>query len=77
MEDYLDEVKHVAERIQKLEKAIGEAIAQARPEIREVVAALQALRGVGPLTAATVVAELGSLERLESPRQLMGHAGVA
>ena len=76
VEDYLDEVKHVAERIQKLEKAIGEAIAQARPEIREVVAALQALRGVGPVTAATVVAELGSLERLESPRQLMGHAGM-
>jgi transposase len=76
LEDYLAEVKHVAERIQKLEKAIGEAVAKARPEIREVVAALQALRGVGPVTAATVVAELGSLERFESPRQLMGHAGM-
>lgn len=76
LEDYLAEVKHVAERIQKLEKVIGEAVAQARPEIREVVAALQALRGVGPVTAATVVAELGSLERFESPRQLMAHTGV-
>lgn len=76
LEDYLAEVKHVAERIQRLEKTVEEAVAQARPEIREVVAALQALRGVGPVTATTVVAELGSLQRFDSPRQLMGHAGV-
>lgn len=76
LEDYLAEVKHVSERIQKLEKVIDEVVAKARPEIREVVAALQALRGVGPVTAATIVSELGSLNRFESPRQLMGHAGI-
>jgi transposase len=76
LEDYLAEVKHVAGRIQRLENTVEEAVAQARPEIREVVAALQALRGVGPVTATTVVAELGSRQRFDSPRQLMGHAGV-
>src|SRR5205085_9849829 len=46
LEDYLNEVKHVAERIIKLEKAIDEAVQQAPPEIRAVIEALQALRGV-------------------------------
>jgi transposase len=42
LQDYLDEVKHVAERIVKLEKAIDEAVRQSPPEIRAVVEALQA-----------------------------------
>ena len=76
LEDYLNEVKHVCERIQKLEKVIDAAVAQARPEIREVVAALQALRGVAKVSAVTIVSELGSLTRFPSPRQLMGHTGI-
>lgn len=76
LQDYLDEVKHVAERIVKLEKAIDEAIRQAPAEIRAVIEALQALRGVAQTTAATIVSELGSLSRFESPRQLMGYSGL-
>jgi transposase len=76
LEDYLNEVKHVAERIVKLEKAIDEAVRQAPPEIRRVIEALQALRGVAQTTAATIVSELGSLSRFESPRQLMGYSGL-
>jgi transposase len=76
LQDYLDEVKHVAERIVKLEKAIDEAVRQAPPEIRAVIEALQALRGVAQTTAATIVSELGSLSRFESPRQLMGYSGL-
>jgi len=76
LEDYLNEVKHVAERIIKLEKAIDEAVQQAPPEIRAVIEALQALRGVAQTTAATIVSELGSLSRFESPRQLMGYSGL-
>ena len=76
LQDYLDEVKHVAERIVKLEKAINEAVGQAPAEIRAVVEALQALRGVAQTTAATIVSELGSLSRFESPRQLMGYSGL-
>ena len=74
--DYLEEVDHVAERIVKLEKAIDEAVPQAPPEIRAVIEALQALRGVAQTTAATIVSELGSLSRFESPRQLMGYSGL-
>ncbi len=73
---YLHEVEHAAEQILKLEKAIDEAVAQASPEIRSVIEALQALRGVAQMTAATIVCELGSLSRFESPRQLMGYSGL-
>lgn len=73
---YLEEVDHIAERIAKLERAIDEAVAQAAPEIRAVIEALQALRGVAQTTAATVVCELGSLARFQSPRQLMGYSGL-
>ena len=74
--DYIHEVEHVAERIVKLEKAIDEAVEQAPPEMRAVIEALQALRGVAKITAVTIVAELGSLSRFENPRQLMGYSGL-
>jgi transposase len=73
---YLEEVDHAAAQIVKLEQAIDQAVSQASPEIRAVIEALQALRGVAQMTAATVVCELGSLARFESPRQLMGYSGL-
>src|ERR1700731_2221635 len=73
---YVQEVEHMAERILHLEKAIDEAVAQASAEIRAEIDALQALRGVAEMTAATVVCELGSLSRFQSPRQLMGYSGL-
>lgn len=74
--DYVHEVEHAAERIQRLEKALEEAVAAAPPEIREVVEALQALRGVGKLVAVGVVAEIGSFRRFASPSQLMSYCGL-
>lgn len=38
--------------------------------------ALQTLRGVGPVTAATIIAELGDLSQFAHPRQLMAFAGL-
>src|SRR5215831_2140393 len=76
LKHYREEVDHIAERIAKLEQAIDEAVKQASPEMRAVIEALQALRGVAQTTAATVVAELGSLSRFASPSQLMGYSGL-
>jgi transposase len=73
---YLQEVDHAASQILQLEKAIDEAVAQADPEIRSVIEALQALRGVAKMTAATIVCELGNLSRFPSPRPLMGYSGL-
>ncbi len=53
MLDYVHEVEHMAGRIQRLENAITEAIRKAPPEMRAVIEALQALRGVAQITAVT------------------------
>jgi transposase len=74
--DHLHEVKHVAERIGRLEKAIDGAIEHAPERMRLVIEALQTLRGVAKITAVTLVAEVGAFERFESPRQLMAYVGV-
>lgn len=74
--DYVHEVEHAADRLERLEKAIDDAIASAPAEIQEVVQALQALRGVGKIVAVSIVAEVGSLSRFSNPRQLMSYSGM-
>jgi transposase len=74
--DYLHEVDRVATRIADLNAAILEAVRTASPQVRAVVQALQALRGIATVSAATIVAEVGQLSRFEKPRQLMGYAGL-
>jgi transposase len=69
-------VEHAAERITRLEQSITEAIAQAPAQMRAVIEALQALRGVAQMTAVTIVSELGTLSRFSSPRQLMSYSGL-
>jgi transposase len=74
--DYITEVDHVRERINRLERAIDQAIEAAPESIRAVVDGLQALRGVARISAATIVAELGQISRFRRPKQLMGYSGV-
>jgi len=63
---YLEEVDHAAAQIVKLEQAIDQAVSEASPEIRAVIEALQALRGVAQMTSATIVCELGSVLRVRA-----------
>ena len=76
LEDYLDELNHHGQRIARIEKAIDEAIEQASPAMQEVVAALQALRGIGKLSAVTIVSEVGQLSRFPTARQAMAYSGL-
>jgi len=73
--DHLHEVTHAAERVAQLDQALDTAIAAAPPALQALIAALQALRGVARVAAATIVAEVGSLTRFPRARQLMGYAG--
>lgn len=74
--DYRLEVSHQAERIDRLGRAIDAAIVQAPAQLRAVVEALQALRGVAQLTAVTLVTEVGSFSRFARPKLLMGYSGL-
>lgn len=74
--DYLGEVDHLSQRIERLERAIDEAIAQAPDGLRKVVEGLQSLRGVARLTATTIAIEIGSFSRFQTAKQLMAYCGV-
>ena len=61
-------------RCDRLDLALAEAVAGWR--LAPLVQALQALRGVGLVVAATLVAEIGDLSRFENPKQLMSWLGL-
>jgi len=74
--DYLHEVDHMAARIERLDRAIDDAVKTAPERMRAVIEALQALRGIAVVSAVTIVAEVGELSRFAKPRQLMGYSGA-
>ena len=74
--DYLHEVEHMVDRIARLEAAIDAAVQTAPEQMRAVIEALQALRGIAQVSAVTIVAEVGELSRFAKPRQLMGYSGA-
>jgi transposase len=74
--DYLHEVEHASERIQRLESSIDVAIETVPQKMRAVIAGLQSLRGIAKISAVSIVAELGEISRFARPRQLMGYSGA-
>jgi transposase len=74
--DYRTEVDRAAERIERIEKAIDEAVQGAPAQMKAVIEALQALRGVAKITATTLVTEVGNFSRFVRPNQLMGYGGL-
>lgn len=74
--DYVHEVEHAADRLQRLEKAIDEALAGAPAIIQEVVQALQALRGIAKIAAVSIVSEVGSFSRFSNAPPLMSYSGM-
>ena len=74
--DYLHEVDHVVGRIERLERAIDAAVKTAPAQMRAVIDALQALRGIALVSAVTIVAEVGALSRFARAPQVMGYSGM-
>jgi transposase len=72
--EYVLAVQQGQERVARLEAELR-AAAEAGPQA-DLLAAVQCLRGVGLVTAATLVAELGDLRRFPSPRELMAYVGL-
>jgi transposase len=66
--------QHAQERLNRIDAAILEFLPGW--SLAPVVDALQALRGVQLVTAATIMAEIGDLRRFDNPRQLMGYLGL-
>jgi transposase len=74
LEDCIATVDAAKERRDRLEAQIIAVL----PEwsLAPVVEALQALRGIALVAAATLVAELGDITRFSNPRQLMAYIGL-
>ena len=62
--------------IERLERAIDEAVQTAPARMRAVIDALQALRGIALVSAVTIVAEVGALSRFARAPQVMGYSGL-
>ena len=73
-QEYLQTVDEANSRVTRLTEELRQATTTWR--MAPVVEALQALRGVSLVVAASVVAELGDVTRFESPRQLMAFLGL-
>ena len=74
--DYIAEVEHQGQRIERLEQSIDEAIEGAPAAMKAVIEALQSLRGVAKLTAVTLAVEVGTFRRFERATQLMSYTGM-
>ncbi len=72
--DYLAEVTAAGERINRLEAALHQC-AQSSSQVA-LIRALQAFRGIGFLSAVTLVAEAGDLRRFRTAPQFMAYAGI-
>lgn len=73
-EEYVDAVAVAGSRIERLTRAIAQAVEGWRfaPAVKQ----LQALRGVQFVHAVTILSELGDLSRFAEPRQLMAYLGL-
>ncbi len=72
--EYLHAIDEISGRIERLESEIHEVATQSTRA--PVIHALQALRGVQEVTAATLVAEVGEFSRFRHPAQIMAYAGL-
>jgi transposase len=74
LQDYIHAVQDAEARRDRLTRQIEELLPSW--SMAPVVAALQAMRGVALVSAATVVAEVGDFRRFANPRQLMAYLGL-
>ena len=74
LEEYRQDIEESMRRVVRFEREIEACVTTG--DHAAVVAALQAMRGVKLVTAASIVAEVGDIRRFRTPRQLMAYAGM-
>jgi transposase len=72
--EYLDMMTTTADRVERIGQQIQAFYHSWR--LKPVVDALQCLRGISLISAVTVLAELGDLNRFDNPAQLMAYLGL-
>ncbi|OJW21345.1 MAG: IS110 family transposase [Rhodospirillales bacterium 69-11] len=74
MQEYILAIREGDERHDRLVRQIEAAV----PDwsLAPLVRALQAMRGIALITAATIIAEIGDIGRFDTPRRLMAYLGL-
>lgn len=73
-QEYLQQLKDFQQRLKVLEQEIEE---QAKEGVHApMIQRLMTLRGVAVITATSLVAEVGSFERFQTPKQFMAYTGM-
>lgn len=73
-QEYINAVRECTGRVERLTGQVAELVPAWR--MAPLVMALQAMRGVALIVAATFVAEIGDPARFNNPRQLMAYLGL-
>lgn len=71
LEMNLEQVSWLTDRIDQLEGELARALAQ-----NEIVALLKTIPGVGTIIGATFYAEIGQMDRFQTPDHLVGYSGL-
>jgi transposase len=74
LQEYIDAIHNCQERVNRLSEQVRQQSEQSR--LKELIKALQSMRGVSLIVAATLAAELGDLTRFARPGQLMAFLGL-
>jgi transposase len=74
LQEYITSVEETNQRVSRLTAEITKLVREW--QLEPIVTAIQALRGVSLLTAATVIAEVGPLARFAKPTELMSYLGL-
>jgi transposase len=72
--EYRNAVREAHDRVERITQALREVASEWR--LQPVVSALMTLRGIDFISALTLVAELGDLQRFAHPKQLMSFLGL-
>jgi transposase len=74
LQEYIDTLSECKVRVHRLTEQIRQLLPQW--QLFPVVQALQSLRGVSLIVAATTVSEIGDLKRFQDPAELMSYLGL-
>ncbi len=74
LQEYIDTVRTCSDRVARLTEQIRHFSEQSR--LNGLIKALQAMRGISLIVAASLAAEIGDFSRFEHPEQLMAYLGL-
>jgi transposase len=73
-QEYIDTVTDCSNRVQRLTEQLRQQSQES--SLHEFIKALQSMRGISLIVAATIAAEIGDLTRFENPGKLMAFLGL-